>query len=187
MADSAEILSFWFGELSVEDWFGGGEAVDREISIRFRPVYDLLSTEDAARKRWHATPEGSLALILVLDQFPRNLFRGDPRSFATDAMALAAASDAIERGHDLATPEERRVFFYLPFEHSEELADQDRAIELMETRTGNPTFVDYAQRHRQVIARFGRFPHRNAVLGRPSTAEEAAYLASGGETFGRAG
>lgn len=191
MRDFQDILTFWFEELTVEDWFSGDPALDKTISDRFGTLYDDLADPSGnpnadvstAYESWLATPEGSLALILVLDQFPRNLFRNSPRAFGSDGLALRIANEAIGRGHDLETPVDRRVFFYLPFEHSEDLADQDRAINLIRERANISVYLDFAQRHRAVIARFGRFPHRNDILGRPSTAEETAYLNDGGERF----
>jgi len=195
MRDCQDILAFWFEELTAQDWFSGDAALDKVISDRFGALYDELtdprttpSTDPSANpstnhESWLATPEGSLALILVLDQFPRNLFRNSPRAFASDSLALRIANEAIARGHDLETHVERRVFFYLPYEHSEALADQDRAVSLIQDRADISVYLDYAERHRAVIARFGRFPHRNEILGRPSTAEETAYLNDGGERF----
>ncbi len=184
--ETEAILTFWFDELTPRDWFAGGERVDRMVTERFKAVYEEMSRPEADFASCLATPEGSLALILILDQFPRNLFRDDLRAFATDARGRVMAEAAIGRGHDLETPVERRVFFYLPFEHSESLADQDRAIELIRERADVGDYLEWAERHRAVIARFGRFPHRNEILGRDSTADEKAYLEDGGERFSAA-
>lgn len=179
--EPGEIIDFWFIEGSNERWFRPPPEFDREIVERFAAAY-----EDAAAEKlsvWEATPEGALALVITLDQFPRNMFRGSAKAFATDPLACAVAERAIEQGHDVEVPVERRVFFYLPFEHAEDLALQDRCCELVRERCNLGEYVDYAERHRAVIARFDRFPHRNAVLGRPSTLEEIAYLESSDEPF----
>jgi len=187
MRDIQNILAFWFEELTAKDWFTGDAALDKTISDRFGTLYDELTDPGADPsvnfESWLATPEGSLALILVLDQFPRNLFRNTPRAFGSDGLARRIANEAIARGHDLETHVERRVFFYLPYEHSEALADQDRAVSLIRERADTSVYLDFAERHRAVIARFGRFPHRNDILGRASTEEETAYLNDGGERF----
>jgi uncharacterized protein (DUF924 family) len=146
----------------------------------FRACF-LDSHEQAAAGRldqWAQTPDGALALVLLLDQFPRNVFRGDARMFATDARAVAAAEAAIAAGHDSAVDEQLRVFLYLPFEHAEDLALQDRCVALCAPLRED--YLRFAIVHRDIIARFGRFPHRNAVLGRESTPEELAFLADGG-------
>ena len=130
---------------------------------RSRPAEDFLGSPDEA-----------LAAVLLFDQMPRNMFRGDPRSFATDAIARDIAAAAVERGYDARLPAERRIFLYLPFEHGEDLADQDRSVALFEA-IGNDFYTDFARKHRDVIVRFGRFPHRNAVLGRASTQDEVAF------------
>jgi uncharacterized protein (DUF924 family) len=124
------------------------------------------------------TAEGALGLVLLLDQFPRNAFRGSPRMYGTDEAATVAARAALAARHDQALPEELRVFLYLPFSHSEHLADQQRAVDLC--RVLDAESLTHAEAHRDIIWRFGRFPHRNAILGRPGTAEEAQYLADGG-------
>ncbi|HEY0324356.1 MAG TPA: DUF924 family protein [Allosphingosinicella sp.] len=166
-----EILDFWFGLESEQHW-EVDPALDATCRERFladweeqrtRPAEDFLGSADEA-----------LAAILLFDQMPRNMFRGDPRSFATDKLARDIAAAAVERGYDAELPVDRRVFVYLPFEHSEELADQDRSVGLFEA-LGEDFYADFARKHRNVIARFGRFPHRNAVLGRPSTEEEIAF------------
>jgi uncharacterized protein (DUF924 family) len=122
-------------------------------------------------------------LCVLLDQVPRNLFRGQGRAFASDAAARAIAREAIDQGFDRNLPQPQRLFLYLPFEHSESLADQDESVRLIGALDENPTWKDYAIRHRDVIARFGRFPHRNAALGRRNTAEETAFLATPGSSF----
>lgn len=184
--DAEAILNFWFEELEPEDWFATSPELDETIRQRFGALHDRLSRPDADHSAWLATPEGSLALVILLDQFPRNIHRGTARAFASDALALAVAREAIRRGHDLMTPVARRAFYYLPFEHSERLEDQDEAVRLVRERANLSDFLHFAELHRDIIRRFGRFPHRNAVLGRESSAEELAYLREGGPTFGTA-
>ncbi|HUT47800.1 MAG TPA: DUF924 family protein [Alphaproteobacteria bacterium] len=176
MPDPSDIIDFWFAEGAEEKWFHPPPEFDAAIVERFSAAY-----EDAAAGRlagWEATPEGALALVIMLDQFPRNMFRESAQAFAADALARAVAERAIAAGHDLAVPVERRVFFYMPFEHAEDLALQDRCCALVRERCDLGGYVDFADRHRAVIARFGRFPHRNTVLGRESTPEEIEYLES---------
>ena len=191
-APAAEVLAFWFGRPDEPvfgqpraEWFRKDEAFDAEIRARF-----LTSVEAAlagALTEWAASPTGLLALLILLDQFPRNLFRGEAKAFSGDEQALQLARLAVERGWDENLAAVERVFVYLPFEHSEALADQERSLALFAALAagspGNGGFLDYAQRHHEVIARFGRFPHRNSALGRPSTPEEAAYLAQPGSGF----
>ena len=158
-------------------WFKKDAALDAEIASRFSALW-----RDATAGRladWEAAPETALALVIVLDQFPRNMFRGGADAFATDAVARGAAERAIARGFDQAVPASERLFFYLPFEHSESLADQERAIELVDA-LGDPDLTRWAKLHADVIRRFGRFPHRNSALGRVSTREEQAFLDAGG-------
>ena len=170
------VLSFW-REAGLKRWFAVDPAFDAEIRERY-----LATHQAAAAGRlsvWEDTAEGALALVIALDQFPRNMFRGTARAFSTDALALAAARRAIRHGFDLKTPMPERNFFYLPFEHSENLADQERCVALTDA-TGDAEAVKWAKVHHDVIHRFGRFPHRNAALGRVSTPEEIAFLAAGG-------
>lgn len=192
-----EILAFWFGdgvvtpeqdELVARRWFVRDAAFDREVRERFgtwveRAIDGVLGAE------WTSTPPARLAQILLLDQFTRNIYRSDPRAFAGDTRAQSLALDGIERGDDLALPPERRVFFYMPLEHAEDIALQQRSVEAFsalatlappELRARYDNYLDYARRHRDVIERYGRFPHRNAVLGRVTTPEEQAYLEAGG-------
>lgn len=169
------VIAFWraAGE---ERWFKKDEAFDRTFREQFAALH-----EEAAHGRlagWQATAEGSLALVLLLDQYPRNSFRGTARMFATDTLARDVAEAAIAKGFDRAVDENLQSFFYLPFEHSENLADQDRCVELHE-RLGSE-LTKWAIQHRDIIRRFGRFPHRNAVLGRATTAEEQRFLDEGG-------
>ena len=179
---ASEVLRFWFGEgadygVVHKRWFEKNPAFDAEVRERFLGVYEsqLVSRE------WLAQPHPCLARIIVLDQFPRNMFRGTPRAFATDATALAAARHALAAGYDRDWLPVEKIFAYLPFEHSEALADQQRACELMRPLGGEQ--YDYALRHKAIIERFGRFPHRNAILGRASTPEEVEFLKQPGSGF----
>src|SRR5215510_16366806 len=177
MAETAdEIVSFWRAA-GPDRWFNKDETFDDEIRQRF-----LESHEAAAAGKltdWEQSAQGALALTIVLDQFPRNMFRGDARAFATDPLSRAVAHRAIVRGFDQALPQAERTFFYLPFEHSEDLADQERAVALFRA-TGDADLVKWAELHADIIRRFGRFPHRNAVLGRATTSEEQTFLSAGG-------
>jgi uncharacterized protein (DUF924 family) len=177
-----EVLSFWFETLDQKGRFAKNDAVDTQIVSRFASVYERLSPAlDIDRAL--SSPEQALASVIVLDQFPRNMFRGSPNAFATDPLALRLAREAVANGVDTRVePRSRRVFLYLPFEHSEDLADQQRSVELMRT-LGDPEFDRYAEAHRVIIERFGRFPHRNAVLGRPSTREEIEFLKGPNSSF----
>jgi uncharacterized protein (DUF924 family) len=171
-----DVLAFWLAA-GHERWFEPDEDFDAEIRMRFATTY-----EDAAAGRlsaWEDWPQGALALLIVLDQFPRNMFRHSGRSYATDPLARSVARSAIARGFDQQIAMPARSFFYLPFEHSEELADQERAVVLME-KTGDADLLKWAVLHRDIIRRFGRFPHRNSVLGRATTPEEQAFLDTGG-------
>ena len=175
-ADLAEAVVTYWRQAGPARWFAKDDAFDADFRARFLALY-----EQAAQGRldgWAATPKGALALLILLDQFPRNAFRDTPRMFATDGLALARAEQAIAAGHDRATDAGLRAFFYLPFEHSERLDDQRRAVEL--TRPLGGETLRYAEIHHDIIARFGRFPHRNAILGRVSSPEEEAFLQSGG-------
>ena len=168
-----DVLDFWFSPDMEPQWFAKSDAIDAEIRDRF------AATHQAAHRRaldhWADTPQGALALVIVLDQFPRNIFRGSGRAFESDDLALDNARAAVDAGFDRQVDPKRRVFFYLPFEHSEDLPDQTRSVELFEA-LGDPGYLDYAIRHRDIIERFGRFPHRNAVLDRPSTPDEEEFL-----------
>jgi uncharacterized protein (DUF924 family) len=175
-----EILRFWFAELTPDDWFKVDAARDAEIEKRFRHIYDELAA--GVPPDWLTGADGFLAAILVLDQFPRNMFRGTPRAFATDAAALDLAKQAIAQGIDMRVAPERRAFIYMPFQHAENQADQQRSVELF-TALGNKLNLDFAARHKEVVDRFGRFPHRNAILGRETTEAEAAFLKEPGSSF----
>lgn len=177
----AQVLGFWFCELSPKSWFEKNDAVDRQIRERFLSVYANL-VERADLDEMLAIANSALAAIVVLDQFPRNMFRGTPRSFEGDLKALSIAERAVATGLDEKVEAQRRIFIYLPFEHSERIEDQDKSVELF-TRLGDASYLDYAHAHRDIILRFGRFPHRNAILGRPSTPEELVFLQTPGSSF----
>lgn len=194
-----EILTFWFGDESddrpasserLRFWFSGGEDVDRLIRDRYSAEVARAAAGDYAD--WTLTSQGSLALLLLLDQFPRNIFRNSPRAYASDGRALQVALDGLSAGQDRNLAIVERAFFYLPLEHAEDLSQQDRSVALFcSLLSAAPPplqpmcrgFLDYARRHRDIIARFGRFPHRNAVLGRTSSPEEESFLRQPGSTF----
>ena len=184
---AADVLDFWFGTGADygkrhKRWFEKDPAFDGEITQRFLPLYEGL----AHNADWLDAAPTCLARIIVLDQFPRQMFRGAPRAFASDPLALQAARLAVERGYDQSRLPVERLFFYLPFEHSESLADQELACQLTVPLALFPETEDvlrYAVAHRDIIQRFGRFPHRNAILGRPSTPEELEFLKQPGSSF----
>lgn len=175
LATAGEVVRFW-SEAGPEHWFRKDDAFDREFRERF------LATHEAAARGalddWRDTAEGSLALLVLLDQFPRNAFRGSGRMYATDALARLVAQHAVAAGHQAQVAQALRGFFHLPFSHSEWLPDQQRALEL--ARDCGPESERWARHHHDVVARFGRFPHRNDLLGRVGTAQERAFLAEGG-------
>lgn len=175
MISAAAVVGFW-RDAGPERWFAKSDAFDDQCRA-FEAAHHAAARGEFAA--WHASTEGALALVLLLDQIPRNIYRGSAHAFATDGLAQAIASRAVAAGHDAATPMPLRVFFYLPFEHAEDMALQERAVALMEA-AGDDEFAKYARVHRDVIARFGRFPHRNAALGRATTVEEQAFLDAGG-------
>jgi len=179
-AEIRSVLDFWFSETQPRQWFVKDPAFDAEITHRFADIHTRAQAGDL--DAWGDLSEGALALVVVLDQFPRNMFRNSPESFATDAQALAIAKRAIDAGFDQQVTERQRSFFYLPFEHSEDVHDQERSIALFRA-LGNTDLLDWAQKHKIIIDRFGRFPHRNAVLGRVSNAEEEDFLAQAGSSF----
>ncbi len=172
--DIEEIINFWFNELAPDQWYVRDEDVDRHITQRFAAVYERLAKR--VPSGWLNTANGCLAAVIVLDQFPRNLFRDEARAFATDQKAWSISNDAIERGLDEDLPAAQRTFLYMPWQHSEDAAVQRQSVELF-NRLGDAGSLDFACRHQVVIDRFGRFPHRNKVLGRFSTAEEEEFLA----------
>lgn len=175
-ARPADILSFW-RDAGPERWFKKDDAFDADIRARFLPVYGAAA--DGRLAAWEETPEGALALLIVLDQFPRNMFRGSARAFAADPLARTVTGRALAQGFDQRVEKAERTFFYLPLEHSEDMADQQRCVALFRA-TGDADLVKWAELHADIIRRFGRFPHRNEALGRTSTAEEMEFLRSGG-------
>jgi uncharacterized protein (DUF924 family) len=171
----SDILSFWTETVGEKRWYVVEPALDDEIRSRYGNLW--RDARDGKLSGWEGTAEGILALLIVLDQFPRNMFRGKANAFASDAQARGVADRAIAQGHDLKIEPPLRQFFYLPFEHSEDMADQDRSIALFAERMGRDHYTyPYAMEHRAEIERFGRFPSRNAQLGRASTPEEAEFL-----------
>ena len=198
-ATPADVLRFWLGAHPLEpaalqrvqgQWFQKNDAFDAELRQRFLPT--IAAARAGRLDAWAEDAEGRLALLIVLDQFTRNAFRGQPEAFAGDAQALALAMEGIERGHDQAVPPMARIFCYLPLEHAEDAAMQERSVVLFQSLRDAPEAepkaffdgtLDFARKHQAVIERFGRFPHRNAILGRASTAEELDYLAQPGAGF----
>lgn len=187
---ASEVLGFWFGEL--EDgvarprrvWFERDEVFDAEISTRFHADYERAAA--GGLDGWLDTPRGALALAILLDQFPRNLFRGSARAFETDARACSVARAALDSGYDSRVSPVERWFFYLPFEHSEDPEDQRLSVRLFDTLGDDEESQNvrsYAIRHMEIIERFGRFPHRNEALGRESTPEEDEFLRQPGSSF----
>ncbi|MEM7251041.1 MAG: DUF924 family protein [Pseudomonadota bacterium] len=174
------VLAFWFEELTPEQHFEKSDAVDDQCRLRFESIYNELAV--GVPKSWREQANGCLAAIIVLDQLPRNMFRGSAKAFATDPLALDVSRHAIASKFDQEIALERRKFVYLPYEHSEDIEDQRISVSLFESLDDERT-LDYAQRHLEVIERFGRFPHRNAILNRTSTADELAYLAQPGSGF----
>ena len=187
--EAREVLEFWFGTARALgspriEWFRKDPGFDQEIRARFGAIYDRAVRR--VLEAWRASPEPMLALVIILDQFSRNLYREDPRAYAQDEHARVCAKEAVLRGDDLALLPVQRQFLYLPYEHSEDLADQERGVELMrsleefeETRG----LTAWAEKHRDIIRRFGRFPHRNAILGRVSTPAEIDFLKRPGSSF----
>jgi uncharacterized protein (DUF924 family) len=191
MSQIETILTFWFGEMAENAllkprkvWFTKHAEFDDAVRSQFQ-----MTHEQAAAGQfdgWQRSPQGCLALVLLLDQFPRNMFRGQPESFASDAKALSVAQFAIAQGFDCLLPPVQRQFLYFPLEHSEDLEHQNQAVALFHQFVENPDLqetYDYAIRHREIIQRFGRFPHRNQILGRDHTPEEVEFLTQPGSSF----
>jgi len=174
-----EVLSFWFQELGEAHWFAKNGLLDEQIRARFLVLYEQVARSEGGGV---TTPRAMLAAVIVVDQFSRNLFRGTPRAFAADPLARRLARQAIAQGFDAAMKSEERLFLYLPFEHSEDRADQVLSVDLMRG-LGREDWTRYAEAHKAIIDRFGRYPHRNATLGRPSTPEELAFLEEPGSAF----
>jgi uncharacterized protein (DUF924 family) len=185
-----EVLEFWFGREDEpgygefrEAWFRKDPEFDREIRDRFEALYEAAAMGEL--DDWKEQARSCLALVILLDQFPRNMFRGDPRSYATDRKAQQTAEHAVDRALDRELPEFQRMFLYMPFMHSEDLEHQRRSVELFRGLggSGEADSSYYAVRHMEIIERFGRFPHRNEVLGRQTTPEEAEFLTQPGSSF----
>jgi uncharacterized protein (DUF924 family) len=182
MESPAIVPSFWFSEESRRQWFAPTPAFDQAIRARFR---DLFARAGSGRlETWEQSPEGFVALCILLDQMPRNMFRGTPRAYATDHTALEVAKRTVDKGFDRGLLPNQRQFVYLPFSHSERLADQLRAVALFEAASLDEALV-YVRGDLAIIRRFGRFPHRNAILGRSSTPEEVAFLTRDPEDYGQ--
>ena len=191
MSDIVEVLSFWFGAPDSAErgrprksWFEKNEPFDAGIRSRFLGVYERAAAGELTT--WERTPLAALALTVVLDQFPRNMFRGQALAFAADPLALRVARRLVNHGFDSLLRPVERWFVYLPFEHAEDLAVQRRSLALFGGLSGDPDSagtIAYARKHYVIISRFGRFPHRNAILGRESTAEEKAFLSQPGSAF----
>ena len=183
----SDVLAFWFGEVpgkSRTEWFRKDAAFDQQIRDRFGELHAQAARSEL--DAWRAERDSMLALVVVLDQFSRNMFRDDPRAFAQDSRARECTHQALARGDDQSLLPVQRQFLYLPLEHSEDMADQDRCVELMRSLDAFPEtqgLVEWSERHRDIVRRFGRFPHRNAALGRATTAEEAGFLKQPGSGF----
>jgi uncharacterized protein (DUF924 family) len=177
-----EVLDFWFAKDTRPLWFAPPPDFDQAIRARFGQMFARAAAGEL--KSWEERAEGCVALCLLLDQMPRNMFRGTPRAFATDDRALAVAKRAVDRGFDRRLPPDYKNFLYLPFMHSERLADQVQAVALLES-AGLCEALAYAKGHLSTVRRFGRFPHRNAILGRTSTPEELEFLAQHDDHYGQ--
>lgn len=180
MRTHQDVLTFWFVDHGSEDWFGGKPEFDAALAAEFAETHAAVARCEAWA--WRATPEGRLAEIIVLDQFSRQLHRKSPLAFASDAMALTLAQEAVAGGHDRAIPLERRSFVYMPFMHSESLVVHQSGLPLFEG-LGSAETLDYEMKHIDVLRRLGRYPRRNEALGRESTPEEIAYMGSGEGMF----
>lgn len=190
MTDPRAVIDFWFSARAKPLWFEKDRDFDADIRERFGAA--IHAAQMGAFDDWRATPMGALALLLLIDQMARNIHRGEAKAFLGDGRALAIADESLKRGHDQSLSFDQRRFFYLPFEHAEDMASQDRAIDLFtrafaeaapEDRDRAEEQLDYAHRHRKIIQRFGRYPHRNDALGRPSTDDEIEFLKTPGSSF----
>ena len=179
MSDPVYVLDYWLGEVGPEGWYRGGDALDTDIRLRFGDLW--AAAHQGGLAHWCEGVVGTLAFLILTDQFPRNMFRGTAQSFATDGLALAAARGALVAGLDMQVPAPERQFFYMPFEHSEDPSDQAQAVALIAARMPEmPDLLLHARAHQEMIQRFGRFPLRNAALERENTPEEQAFLDAGG-------
>lgn len=179
MADPIDVLDFWLGEVGPDGWYAAGDALDAECRDRFGEVWQAAL--DGGLEHWVDGTVGTMAYLVICDQLARNMHRGDAKSFATDAQARAAARVALVNGWDIEAPEPERQFFYMPFMHSEDAADQDLCVKLFEEKmpeTGEEQLI-HARAHQAIIAKFGRFPFRNQALGRTNTPEETQFMADG--------
>ncbi|WP_246814228.1 DUF924 family protein [Kiloniella majae] len=176
-----DVLDFWLADGMDRKWFFKDPEFDREVAEKLGPLYEKASAGEL--DHWAETAKGCLALCILLDQAPRNLFRNDPKTFATDKKALEIAQKVINKGWHNELPQRERNFILLPFEHSEDLAMQEKSLELYQYMDESPDWLSYAQKHEVIIRRFGRFPHRNEVLGRESTPEEIEFLKQPGSSF----
>ncbi|WP_247119695.1 DUF924 family protein [Kordiimonas marina] len=181
MIRAEDIVYFWFTEITPQDWWRKDASFDAMIRRRFLPLYEAAAQGELAP--WRDTPRGRLAEIIVLDQFPRNMFRDTPRAFATDAMALVCAQEAVRAGADEALPPYWRAFLYMPYMHSESRTVHETSIELFAATPELSENLKFAHAHKDIVDRFGRYPHRNAIVGRSSTAEELAFLTQPGSGF----
>lgn len=183
MTTIEDVLSFWFEEAGPENWYAKDERFDEKLRRRFGDAY--LEAAAGRYDTWRNSARGCVALCILLDQFPRNMFRGSPQAYATDHLALYVARHALERELDrhVELADAQRRFLYTPFQHSEDLNDQHLCVRLAKEHIEDNSFLDYAEQHLRVIERFGRFPHRNAILGRPSTPQELDYLSQEGSSF----
>jgi uncharacterized protein (DUF924 family) len=178
MSDPVEVLDFWLGEVGPKGWYAGGDDLDTLCREHFLEVWQ--AAHDGGLEHWVESAAGALAYIVICDQLSRNIHRGTALAFATDEKALAAAKRSVAMGWDMDAPEPERQFFYMPFEHSENLDDQEQAVLLLTERlSSDPDMALHARAHRAIIARFGRFPFRNGALGRETTAQEASFMAEG--------
>ncbi|MGX9518445.1 MULTISPECIES: DUF924 family protein [Vibrio] len=180
MQTDKDVLDFWFGELTPADWFSGDEALDSLIEQRFLALHNKAALGELYT--WRQSPQGRLAEIIVLDQFSRNLYRGKPQSFLSDPMALVLAQEAVALGEDMKLSEEQRSFLYMPYMHSESLVVHEEAVRLFK-QSGLENNLDFEYRHKVIIERFGRYPHRNKILGRQSSEEELEFLTQPGSSF----
>jgi uncharacterized protein (DUF924 family) len=176
----SDVLQFWFAESSPDQWFKKDAAFDETVRGRFLALHEAVASCEPVTLL--SDPRTALAAIVVLDQMSRNMFRDSPLAFAADARALWLAQEAIARGFEAGLTKDERMFLYLPFEHAEDPGAQARSVALMAT-LGDPELTKWAEAHRRIIARFGRFPHRNRILGRASTPEEAEFLKQPGSSF----
>jgi|SRR3954452_17677998 uncharacterized protein (DUF924 family) len=176
-----DVLGFWFSSASRPNWFEKSNAFDAEVRRLLLPVHEQVAS--GRLPAWREHPQGCLASVILLDQVPRNVFRDSLRAFASDPAAQALTKLAIERGYDAGFDKDQRMFLYLPLQHSEDLADQRLSVEINRSRIDDPEYTDYAEGHLRIIQRFGRFPHRNRILGRPSTEEEIEFLKQPGSSF----